>query len=76
MGNVRPNYIKTVGENLLRTFKDDFTGDFDENKELVRRYTNVKSKTIRNRIAGYITSRINGERRREHRMRGEDEAYA
>jgi len=75
MGNVRPNYIKVVGGNLLRTFKDEFKSDFDENKQLVNQYTDIKSKTIRNRVAGYITSRINGETRREHRMRGEDEVY-
>jgi len=33
----------------------DFTDDFDGNKKLVAEYTNVKSKGVRNRIAGYIT---------------------
>jgi len=33
----------------------DFTDDFDVNKKIVEEYTNVESKGIRNRIAGYIT---------------------
>jgi len=50
-----------------------FTGDFEENKKIVEARTNVKSKTIRNRIAGYITSKINSKIRRESRLRGSDD---
>jgi len=33
---------------------DEFTDDFDTNKKIVEEHTNVESKSIRNRIAGYI----------------------
>lgn len=33
----------------------DVTDDFDVNKKIVAEYTNVESKGVRNRIAGYIT---------------------
>ena len=32
-----------------------FSDDFDENKEAVTLVTNVESKRVRNRIAGYVT---------------------
>ncbi|HDM36078.1 MAG TPA: 30S ribosomal protein S17e [Candidatus Syntrophoarchaeum butanivorans] len=76
MGNVRPNYIKVLGESLLKAYKDKFTGDFEVNKRLVEEYTNVKSKRVRNRVAGYITSKINRERRNKNKMYSEDEVYA
>jgi small subunit ribosomal protein S17e len=73
MGNVRPTYIKVVGDKLRTGSGVTFTGDFEENKRIVEACTNVKSKTIRNRIAGYITSKINGKIRRERRLRGSDD---
>ena len=77
MGNVRPTYIKVVGDKLLRTIGEEFTVSFEENKQIVEEHTNVMSKMIRNRITGYITSKINGKIRRENRLRGgeEDELY-
>ncbi|MCW7076104.1 MAG: 30S ribosomal protein S17e [Candidatus Syntropharchaeales archaeon] len=73
MGNVRPTYIKVVGDKLRKDSGVTFTGDFEENKKIVEARTNVKSKTIRNRIAGYITSKINSKIRRESRLRGSDD---
>ena len=41
---------------MLKIYPDHFKkGDFDHNKIKVSELTNVKSKLIRNRIAGYIT---------------------
>ncbi len=54
MGAIKPTYIKSLGKKLLKEVPD-FTDDFDDNKKLVDEYTNVKSKGVRNRIAGYIT---------------------
>ncbi len=54
MGAIKPTYIKSLGKRLLKEVPD-FTDDFDGNKKLVAEYTNVKSKGVRNRIAGYIT---------------------
>lgn len=54
MGAIKPTYIKSLGKKLL-TEVPDFTADFEVNKKLVEEYTNVKSKGVRNRIAGYIT---------------------
>jgi small subunit ribosomal protein S17e len=54
MGNIRPNYIKSMADQLLEEHGDAFTTDFTANKENVTRYTNIESKVIRNRVAGYI----------------------
>jgi small subunit ribosomal protein S17e len=59
MGTVKPAYIKVIAMELLRKYPDLFTGDFDENKRLVSELTNVQSKRVRNRVAGYITRRVN-----------------
>lgn len=58
MGNIRPNYIKSLGHQLLEEHSDVFTTDFAQNKEFVTRYTNVESKGIRNRVAGYIVRQL------------------
>ncbi len=54
MGNIRPNYIKSLASQLLEEQGDVFTTDFARNKENVTKYTNIESKVIRNRVAGYI----------------------
>jgi small subunit ribosomal protein S17e len=54
VGAIKPTYIKTLAKKLLAEVQD-FTTDFEVNKKLVEEYTNVNSKGIRNRIAGYIT---------------------
>ena len=55
MGRVRPNYIKRVAIELVRSHPDKFTEDFDHNKKAVAELTDVGSITMRNRIAGYVT---------------------
>ncbi len=58
MGNIRPNYIKSMADQLLETHGDAFTTDFVQNKENVTRFTNIESKVIRNRVAGYIVRQL------------------
>ncbi|MCL2549920.1 MAG: 30S ribosomal protein S17e [Methanimicrococcus sp.] len=58
MGNIRPSNIKTISFKLLNTYGDAFTEDFDQNKALVTKYTTIESKTIRNRVAGYVTRKV------------------
>ncbi len=55
MGSVKPSYIKNFAIDLLNTHLDAFGLDFEQNKLKVSEYTDIKNKTIRNRIAGYIT---------------------
>ena len=55
MGNIRPSLIKIRALRLIEKYPDQFTTDFDENKGLVERFTDVDNKKMRNWIAGYIT---------------------
>ena len=54
---IKPKYIKQLGNLLLEQYPDSFNTDFETNKESVTTLTNVESKGVRNRIAGYVTSK-------------------
>lgn len=58
MGNIRPNYIKSLASQLLEEHGNVFTTDFAQNKENVTKYTDIESKVIRNRVAGYIVRQL------------------
>ncbi|WXG42418.1 MAG: 30S ribosomal protein S17e [Candidatus Freyarchaeum deiterrae] len=53
---MRPSYIKRIAKTLAEKFPNVFTSNFDDDKKLVSKYTNVESKKVRNRIAGYVAS--------------------
>jgi small subunit ribosomal protein S17e len=54
MGNIRPTYIKRVALELVRKYPRAFSADFENNKILVEKLTDVYSTAMRNQIAGYI----------------------
>jgi len=56
---IKPTYIKTIGNELLEFHEEKFSNDFDQNKKAVDGSTNIQSKRVRNRVAGYITRKIN-----------------
>ena len=58
MGNVRSQKVKRIAKELLRRHPDTFTADFEENKKLVASLVSTPSKSLRNTIAGYITSLV------------------
>ncbi len=58
MGNIRSTYIKSLAEELLREYPNEFTGDFETNKIKIAELTNIKGKALRNRVAGYVTRRV------------------
>ncbi|HOT94996.1 MAG TPA: 30S ribosomal protein S17e [Methanoregulaceae archaeon] len=60
---IKPNYIKAFGQEMLVRYGDRFTRDFEENKAIVAELTVIDSKRVRNRVAGYITRKINTPRR-------------
>jgi len=52
---IKPAYVKKTATILMEEYPDAFGPDFEHNKELVMELTNVESKSVRNRIAGYVT---------------------
>jgi small subunit ribosomal protein S17e len=55
MGRVRQKWIKSVAKEILEKYYDKFTNNFDENKKILKELGIIDKKTLRNRIAGYIT---------------------
>jgi len=54
-GMVRPGLVKRIARELVERFPEKFTTDFENNKKLVESLTNISSKKLRNKVAGYIT---------------------
>lgn len=58
MGNIRTSFVKRIAKELIRTHRDKFTTDFEENKKFVQELSTVSTKHLRNKIAGYVTRLI------------------
>ena len=54
---IKPAYVKKTATLPMERYPDAWGDDFEHNKELVTELTNVESKNVRNRIAGYIASK-------------------
>lgn len=63
MGRIKTRKVKSVTQDLLEQYRDQFTGDFNENKLKVNELTNVESKKLRNIIAGYATRMAKAEQK-------------
>jgi small subunit ribosomal protein S17e len=50
------NRIKRISNEILERYPENFGTDFDQNKATLKNIAVVRSKLLRNRIAGYITS--------------------
>ena len=50
--------IKRLSNELLQRYHDKFTINFDENKKSISNLATIRSKILRNQIAGYITSKL------------------
>lgn len=55
---IKPDYVKKTGNVLLERYPEAFGEDFEENKQLVAELTDIDSKGVRNRIAGYVTHKV------------------
>jgi small subunit ribosomal protein S17e len=60
---IKPSYIKSIGTELLAKQRENFSGNFDENKQQLGSSAVIGSKRVRNRIAGYITRKVNTKKR-------------
>ncbi|HME87097.1 MAG TPA: 30S ribosomal protein S17e [Candidatus Nanoarchaeia archaeon] len=55
MGRIKTALIKRITLELVDKHKKAFTADFEQNKPLVAKRTDIRSKKIRNIVAGYVT---------------------
>jgi small subunit ribosomal protein S17e len=60
---IKPSYIKTLGTELVAKQRENFSNNFEENKQQLDKSAVIGSKRVRNRVAGYITRKINTKRR-------------
>ena len=58
MGRIKTRLIKRTTHELYDKHGSEFKDNFDDNKQKVMQYTDVKSKRLRNIIAGYMTRLI------------------
>ncbi|MFL6309539.1 MAG: 30S ribosomal protein S17e [Nitrososphaera sp.] len=52
------NRIKRISTELMEKYPDKFGLDFNSNKNLISEIAIVRSKVLRNEIAGYITAHL------------------
>jgi len=55
MGRIKTKQIKRVSTDLVDSHFDEFTEDFEKNKIVVEKYTDIQSKKLRNIVSGYVT---------------------
>lgn len=58
MGRVRQTYIKRAARDLLERYPDKFSTDYEENRRALGELASIKSKPLRNRVAGYIATLV------------------
>ncbi len=58
MGRVKTMMIKRSANKLLKDYKESFNSDFKYNKNQVVKFADIRSKKIRNVLAGYISRLI------------------
>ncbi len=72
--------IKRISREILKDYKDDFGVDFIENKKMLNKISIIRSKVLKNELAGYITKFIKREIREktenEKKIISESEKYA
>jgi len=76
MGRIKTKLVKGIANRLVKLHSQEFTSDFDKNKEFVSRYTTVQSAKMRNVIAGYtarlVKQRTIAEKEPRRRLHEED----
>ncbi len=55
IGRIKTIGIKRVSKKLVREHLEEFSEDFNKNKEVLKRYIVTKSPKMRNMIAGYAS---------------------
>ena len=66
------NRVKKLSIELLNRYPDKFNDDFQQNKKTIDEIAKVRSKELRNQIAGYIASYINKQTKEQNRKSEQD----
>jgi len=55
MGRIKTKLSRRVTFDLIKSNKDKFSAQFEENKKVVSELISGASKKVRNTVAGYVT---------------------
>lgn len=55
VGRIKTILVKRVTKQLVSKHLKELSDDYTKNKEIIKKYINIKSPKIRNVIAGYAT---------------------
>jgi small subunit ribosomal protein S17e len=66
------NRVKRLSTELLTRYPDKFNVDFQQNKKTIDEIAKVRSKELRNQIAGYIASYINKQTKEQNKKIEQD----
>jgi len=55
MGRIKTAKIKRTTNKLMGLHSGEFKSDFGSNKKLLTEFAEIRSKKVRNTIAGYVT---------------------
>jgi small subunit ribosomal protein S17e len=58
MGRVKSVAIKTLGDDIISEHAAKLSKDFGKNKKALASITEIKSKRVRNVLAGYIAKKM------------------
>jgi len=53
MGRIKTDMVKRTTAKLVKAYPDKFSKKFDKNKEALKELAEIRSKKLRNVIAGY-----------------------
>ncbi len=62
MGRIKTKLVKRVTKELIKNYGDKLTEDFEKNKKIISDFAEIRSKKIRNTIAGYVTKNIKAQK--------------
>ncbi len=62
MGRIKTQLVKRVSIELHRKHRDQLKNSFEENKDVVRKYADIRSKKLLNTVSGYVTRLVKEEK--------------
>ncbi len=55
MGRIKTKLVKRAAKEIIGKYKDLFKNNFNDNKKILEKVADVKSKKLRNVMVGYLT---------------------
>ena len=55
IGRIKTVLVKRITKQLVREHPEEFSEEFNKNKEILKKYAIIKSTKLRNVIAGYVS---------------------